>query len=201
MLAPQPITLAGDFVVLKPLQFSHARGLFEVLNSDASIWDLRPVYPPKSFQEMEEFIKKDLEYQDKGSSLTFTQMERKGGKIVGSTSFMTISVSNSSLEIGRTWLAKSWQRTGINTEAKFLLLRHAFETLEVNRVQLRTDLRNQQSQTAIEKLGAIREGVFRKDLLIRDGYFRDTVMYSILLNEWPAVREGLFKRMRKRSSQ
>ena len=201
MFPPQPTVLAGDFVVLEPLQISHTSGLFEVLNSDVSIWDLRPIYPPKSFQEMEELIKKDLEIQKNGSSLAFTQVERKSGEIVGSTSFMKIDVSNSTLEIGKTWITKHWQRTGINTEAKFLLLRHAFEILKVSRVQLRTDLRNLQSQAAIERLGAIREGVFRKDLLIREGYFRDTVMYSILSDEWHSIRERLTTLMQKKFAQ
>ena len=113
------------------------------------------------------------------------------GRVVGSTSYLNISRGDRGLEIGSTWLGRPWQRTGINTEAKYLLLRHAFEDLGAVRVQLKTDARNLQSQAAIERLGAVREGVLRKHMLVRDGHLRDSVMYSVTDDEWPAVKTRL----------
>jgi len=108
---------------------------------------------------------------------------------------MDIQRRHRGLEIGSTWLGKPWQRTGINTEAKYLLLRHAFEVLGAARVQLKTDLRNTQSQTAIARLGAVREGVLRKHKIVRDGFLRDSVMFSIIDDEWPAVKTRLERLM------
>jgi N-acetyltransferase len=185
---PQPITLAGRHVRLEPLSLAHAPELFAVLQIDSSVWRWLPPTPPATLTDMEALITTELDAQASGSKLIFAQIEQATGRVVGSTTYLDISRRDRRLEIGSTWIGKPWQRTGINTEAKYLLLRHAFEDLEAVRVQLKTDKRNLQSQAAIERLGAVREGVLRKHMLVHDGVIRDTVMYSILADEWPTVK-------------
>jgi RimJ/RimL family protein N-acetyltransferase len=188
---PKPITLAGQHVRLEPLTLAHAPDLFAALRIDPTVWQYRLVAPPATLAGMTALLREDLEAQARGAVVAFTQVERASGRPVGGTTYMNISRRDRGLEIGGTWLGKPWQRTGINTEAKYLLLRHAFEDLGAVRVQLKTDGRNRQSQVAIERLGAVREGVLRKHMLAGDGFLRDTVMYSILDEEWPAVKACL----------
>jgi RimJ/RimL family protein N-acetyltransferase len=188
---PQPITLAGRCVRLEPLSLAHAADLLEALALDPGIWRWWRVPPPETRAGLEKLIMADLEAQARGAIVVFAQIDTATGKAVGSTSYLNISRPDRGLEIGSTWLGKPWQRTGINTESKYLLLQHAFEYLGAVRVQLKTDLRNLQSQVAIARLGAVREGVLRKHMLVRDGYIRDSVMFSIVEAEWPAVRERL----------
>jgi RimJ/RimL family protein N-acetyltransferase len=195
MMNPLPITLTGRHVRLEPLTTAHAADLFAALSIDPSIWQWRTLAPPASLAEMEGQILEDLEAQVRGSVVAFAQVEVATGRAVGGTTYMNISRRDRGLEIGATWLGKPWQRTGINTEAKYLLLRHAFEALGAVRVQLKTDGRNLQSQAAIERLGAVREGVLRKHMLVRDGFFRDSVLYSIIAEEWPTVKQRLEQRM------
>ena len=126
-----------------------------------------------------------------GSQLPFAVVERATGRAIGSTRYLDIRRNDRGLEIGWTWLGAAYQRTPTNTESKYLLLRHAFDDLGTIRVQLKTDLRNERSQRAIERLGAIREGVLRKHVILWDGFIRDTAYYSILDNEWPGVRKRL----------
>jgi RimJ/RimL family protein N-acetyltransferase len=188
---PQPVTLAGRLVRLEPLMPEHASDLFAALSVDPSIWRWRPVTVPATLTEMEASLAANLAEQAQGTVVVFTQIETASGRAVGTTSYMNISRRDRGLEIGSTWLGKPWQRSGINTEAKYLLLRHAFEELGAVRVQLKTDARNVQSQQAIERLGAVREGVLRKHLVMADGFIRDTVMYSIIADEWPGVKQRL----------
>jgi RimJ/RimL family protein N-acetyltransferase len=128
-------------------------------------------------------------------TLMFAMVLRESGQPVGITSYLEIRPAHRGLEIGNTWIARPWQGTQVNPENKYLLLRHAFESLDALRVQLKTDGRNLRSQRAIEKLGALKEGVLRKHMILQDGYVRDTVMYSIIAEEWPRVREGLEARL------
>jgi RimJ/RimL family protein N-acetyltransferase len=188
---PQPVTLTGRHVRLEPLTPAHAPDLFAAISADPTIWRWWRESPPVDLAGMEAFVAATLQEQAGGSVIAFAQIDLKSGKAVGTTTYMEISRRDSGLEIGSTWLGKPWQRTGINTEAKYLLLRHAFEELGAVRVQLKTDLRNIQSQTAIARLGAVREGVLRKHRLVRDGYIRDTVMFSIIADEWPSVKARL----------
>jgi len=185
---PQPITLFGRQVRLEPQALAHAADLFAASQADPSIWRYRTMTAPATLAEMETLIRADLDAQARGAVLVFAQVEQASGKAVGSTSYLNISRRDRGLEIGSTWLGKPWQRSGINTEAKYLLLRHAFETLGAVRVQLKTDRRNVQSQTAIERLGAVREGILRRHMLMADGVFRDSVMYSITDDDWPYVK-------------
>jgi N-acetyltransferase len=192
---PQPIALAGQHVRLEPLTLCHAPQLFAAFMIDPSVWQWLPVVLPTTCAEMEALLAADLEAQASGAKVCFTQMERASGQEIGSTTYLDISRHDRRLEIGSTWIAKPWQRTGINTEAKYLLLRHAFEDLGAVRVQLKTDKRNLQSQAAIERLGAVREGILRKHMMVRDGFIRDTVLYSITEEDWPRVKDRLQKKM------
>jgi RimJ/RimL family protein N-acetyltransferase len=188
---PQPITLAGRHVRLEPLSLLHTADLFAALMIDRSVWQWLPPAPPATLGDLAALIAADLEAQAKGARVIFAQMALATGRAVGSTSYLDISRHDRRLEIGSTWIGKPWQRTGINTEAKYLLLEHAFESLGAVRVQLKTDKRNLQSQAAIERLGAVREGVLRKHMIVSDGFIRDTVMYSITMDEWPSVKQRL----------
>ena len=193
---PQPILLPGRSVRLEPLRLSHAADLFAALAVDPSIWRWWRVPPPSTLPEMEALLAASLEEQAQGTVVAFAQIEPASGRAVGGTTYLNISRRDRGLEIGSTWLGKPWQRTGMNTEAKYLLLRHAFEELGAVRVQLKTDARNLQSQAAIARLGAVREGVLRKHMRVRGGFLRDSVMYSIIDTEWPAVKlrlEGMMK--------
>jgi RimJ/RimL family protein N-acetyltransferase len=188
---PQPITLVGRHVRLEPLTLGHAADLLAALAIDPSIWQWLPIAPPDTLAGLEALLATELEAQAKGLNVLFAQIDQTTGRAVGHTTYLNINRPDRGLEIGSTWLGRPWQRTGINTEAKYLLLRHAFEDLGAVRVQLKTDRRNLQSQAAIERLGAIREGILRKHMLVRDGFIRDSVMYSIIDAEWPAVRARL----------
>jgi RimJ/RimL family protein N-acetyltransferase len=198
---PVPITLAGRCVRLEPLTTAHAPDLFAALSIDPSIWQWRTLAPAGSLAAMEEQVLADLQAQAQGDIVAFAQVEAGTNRAVGGTTYLNISRRDRGLEIGATWLGKPWQRTGINTEAKYLLLWHAFEALQAVRVQLKTDCRNLQSQAAIERLGAVREGVLRKHMLVRDGHLRDSVLYSILAEEWPAVKSRLEQKMAVYSSK
>jgi RimJ/RimL family protein N-acetyltransferase len=188
---PQPITLTGRHVRLEPLTPAHAPDLFTAIRIDPNIWRWWREVPPTELEGMQAFIAATLTEQADGNVVAFAQIEQAGQRAVGSTTYMSISRPDRGLEIGSTWLGKPWQRTGINTEAKYLLLRHAFEELGAARVQLKTDARNVQSQAAIERIGAVREGVLRKHRLVRDGFLRDSVMYSVIDDEWPRVKGRL----------
>lgn len=192
---PRPITLTGRHVRLEPLTLAHAPDLFDALSRDPSVWQWLGVKPPAAVEGMAELVAEDVQAQAQGTVLFFAQIELAGGRAVGRTSYLNISRRDRGLEVGHTWLGRPWQRTALNTEAKYLLLRYAFEQLGALRVQLKTDLRNRQSQAAIERLGAAREGVLRKHMVLRDGHVRDTVMYSILDDEWPAVKARLEARL------
>lgn len=136
-------------------------------------------------------IDEAVEASRAGTAHGFAIVSLKEGRAVGSTRFLDIRREHRALEIGWTWLAKSHHRTAVNTECKLLLLQHAFETLGAVRVQLKTDLRNERSQRAIERLGAVREGVHRKQLTVWNGYVRDSVFYSVIDTEWPGIKARL----------
>jgi RimJ/RimL family protein N-acetyltransferase len=148
-------------------------------------------YSMRTSQEFEQWADKALAEQSRGESLVFTTVERASNKIVGSTRFMNIDRANRRVEIGSTWIAPAWQRTAINTEAKYLMLRHAFETWQCVRVELKTDGLNHKSRNAILRIGGKEEGTLRKHLLTWTGRYRDTVYFSILDNEWPEAKAKL----------
>ena len=187
-----PITLTGRHVCLEPLTPAHAPELLRVAQ-DPEIWRHLSSGSLADPERMRLVISMALAEQAAGAWLPFAVIDTARGCAVGSTSYLEIAPRDERLEIGATWLAREVWRTAVNTECKFLLLRHAFETLGCRRVQLKTDIRNERSQTAIERLGAVREGVLRAHMRRADGTQRDTVMYSIIASEWPAVKARLEK--------
>jgi N-acetyltransferase len=185
----EPVTLEGAYVRLDPLTPQHAEALMRAGEPD-EIWTWLP-YRPRTREEFARYIDDALAGQAAGTQLPFALIECASGEAVGSTRYLNISPRDRRLEIGGTWLAPRAQRTAINTECKYLLLRHAFEARGCLRVELKTDARNTNSQRAIERIGASKEGVFRKHMLAQHAYQRDSVYYSIIDDDWPAVRARL----------
>ncbi len=185
-----PVTLTGNWVELVPLSLDHTADLWAVAE-DEEIWRYTLYDTPHSLEEMQGIVQDALVRQVRGEVLAFAQIERATGRAIGQTRYLDISIKDRHVEIGSTWLGRAYWRTPINTESKYLLLRHAFETLGCARVQLKTDLRNTRSQNAIERLGAVREGVLRKNMVVRGGYVRSSVYYSIVDEEWPAIKTRL----------
>ncbi|MCE9678924.1 GNAT family N-acetyltransferase [Shewanella sp. AS1] len=185
--------LVGELVVLEPLGREHIPAL-SIAVSDGQLWQLWYTSAPHP-EEMKAFVDKALEAEEQGEALAFVVRDKFSGKIVGSTRLMAWDQANRRLEIGHTWYAKSAQRTGINTEAKFLLLQYAFEVLDVIAVEFRTHWNNQRSREAITRLGAKQDGVLRNHRILKDGTIRDTVVYSIIDSEWPAVKQNLIHLM------
>lgn len=190
-----PITLEGRTVRLEPLSLAHHAQLCEAgLDFDLWHWIPQNVRTP---EDMRSYIEQALGEQARGTSLPFATLDQASGKVIGSTRYLNIDVSNLRVEIGATWLAKPWQRTAANTEAKYLMLRHAFEKLGCIRVELKTDSLNQRSRDAILRLGAQEEGTLRNHMLTWTGRIRHTVYYSIIDAEWPEVKarlEGMLAR-------
>jgi RimJ/RimL family protein N-acetyltransferase len=186
-----PLTLEGSVVRLEPIRPNHAQ-LFWEAAKDAldDIFRWIP-YSMKTPADFESLVDKAFEEQEGGESIVFATVERSSGRVVGSTRFMNIDRANRRVEIGSTWIAPAWQRTAVNTEAKYLMLRHAFEVWQCVRVELKTDALNQKSRNAILRLGAKEEGTLRKHLVTWTGRIRDSVYFSILDTEWPEVKARL----------
>ena len=189
-MQPEPVTLSGQFVRVEPLALAHAADL-ALVATEESVWSYMPVKVPQNQAEVETLIETALAEAKKGVRVPFAIIDPKAGRAVGSTSYLDIAPAHRRIEIGWTWLGAPARRTAINTECKYLLLKHAFETLGCGRVQLKTDARNLRSQAAIERLGAVKEGVLRRHMILPDGHVRDTVMYSITAAEWPVVLKRL----------
>jgi RimJ/RimL family protein N-acetyltransferase len=185
----EPVTLAGAHVALEPAAERHCADLLAA-GRDEVVWAWLPWARPESEADVAALIE-----GERAIALPFAQVEAASGRAVGFTTYRDIDERNRTLEIGGTWIGRPWWRTAINTEAKLLLLGHAFETLGANRVALKTDIRNERSQAAIARLGAVREGVLRHQYVRRDGSLRDTVIFSIVPAEWPAVKAGLQTRL------
>ena len=188
-LAVAPVTLESPWVRLEPLTPAHHAGLCAVgLDPDLWRWIPNPVY---TAGDMHAYIDTALQGQAAGTILPFATVEPATGRVIGSTRFGNIDRVNRHMEIGWTWVAGPWQRTAVNTAAKYLMLRHAFETLGCLRVELKTDLLNTRSRNAILRLGATQEGIFRNHVITSTGRVRHTVYFSILDGEWPTVKAGL----------
>jgi len=182
-------TLSGRHVRLEPIGEQHVASLFDAAQDD-DVWKWLPAQRPRTPGAIRQAL---LNAGD--TKIPFAQVEVASGRAVGVTMYLDVRPADGGVEIGGTWIGKPWWRTSINTEAKLLMLGHAFERCGANRVQLKTDSLNARSQQAIARLGAVREGVLRHHMLRRDGTFRDTVMFSVLAGEWPAVREHLRDRL------
>ncbi len=195
---PEPITLCGPHARLEPLSQDHFDGLTEAVK-DGELWKLWYTFVPRA-EDMRKEIDRRLGLQAAGSMLPFTVFDADG-KIAGMTTYMNVDTPNRRVEIGSTWYAKRVQRSAVNTQCKLLLLTHAFETLACRVVGLRTDNFNFASQRAIEGLGAKKDGVIRHHHPRRDGTVRDTVIYSILVTEWPDVKRHLELRLSRHSAR
>lgn len=188
-----PVTLEGRHVRLVPLSAEHVPALWEAGN-DADIWRWTLSHP-RSEADMARYVESALAKRDAGGALPFATLEAASGRVIGSTRFHNWEPPHPRVEIGYTWIARPWQRTAINTEAKYLMLRHAFETLGLLRVELRTDALNERSRAAILRLGATEEGTLRRHMINDSGRVRDTVYFSILDDEWPRVKERLEEKL------
>jgi N-acetyltransferase len=188
-----PVTLAGKHVRLEPLSFAHEAALNKAAG-DGELWNTDVTIIPKP-DGMNGYIQFALDGLNQGTQLPFVIVQLSENRIVGTTRFYDIFANDQKCAIGYTWLAKSVQRTPLNTEAKLLLLTHAFETWHCVRVELITDVRNEQSRAAILRIGAKQEGVLRKHIMLPSGRIRDSVVFSILDTEWPTVRTNLLTRL------
>jgi RimJ/RimL family protein N-acetyltransferase len=184
-----PVTLEGRHVRLEPLAKAHLARLAEV-GLDEELWRWIPTQV-RTAEELVAYIETALQEQERGVSLPFAILERATSRAIGSTRYGNIERTHHRVEIGWTWVARNWQRTAVNTEAKYLLLRHAFETLGCMRVELKTDSLNERSRTAILRIGAQEEGIFRNHMITASGRIRHTVYFSIVESEWPAVKTRL----------
>jgi RimJ/RimL family protein N-acetyltransferase len=194
--ADSPLTLEGSFIRLEPIRPDHAELFWEVSKADLEdIFRWIP-YSMKTREDFERLIDKAFTEQERAESIVFATVERKSGRTVGSTRFMNIDRANRRVEIGSTWIAPAWQRTPVNTEAKYLMLRHAFEVWGCVRVELKTDALNQKSRNAILRIGAKEEGTLRRHVVTWTGRIRDSVYFSILDDEWPEVKTKLEARLR-----
>lgn len=192
-----PLTLTGAIVRLEPIRREHQQLFWEVAQNDLEDifrWIPYAMRTPDDFRKL---VDKALAEQDRGESVVFATVERSSGRVIGSTRFMNIDRSNRRVEIGSTWIAPAWQRTAVNTEAKYLMLRHAFEVWRCIRVELKTDGLNQKSRNAILRIGAKEEGTLRRHLVTWTGRVRDTVYFSILDDEWPEAKRKLEARLIK----
>jgi len=192
----EPVTLTGRVVRLEPLRMEHAAELYEA-GRDPAIWTYMSMRAPRSLDDIEQFITDALQARDEGLCQPFATIDLAQGRAVGSTRYHGWTLRDRGVEIGWTWLTPLVQRTGINTECKYLLLRHAFEVLGAIRVQLKTHHLNFKSQRAIERLGAVREGVLRNHMIMPDGSYRHSVFYSIIESEWPQIKAGLEAKMQR----
>lgn len=189
------ITLEGRAVRLVPLQREHGSLLWDAMKEHAEELFRWIPYPMRTAEDSARFIEQVLAEHQRGASVPFATIDRSSGKMAGSTRYMSIDVANRHVEIGSTWIAPAWQRTAVNTEAKYLMLRHAFETWKCLRVEFKTDSLNEKSRTAIARLGAKEEGTFRNHMVTSTCRIRHSVYFSIVDTEWPEVKRRLEERM------
>ena len=186
----KPVVLTGDYVRLEPMTEDHIPGLAEI-GVGQPFWDFMLYGNISTVDDMRSWVLDILSRAEKGTDLPFVALHLASGRVAGATRYLNIMPKDRGLEIGGTWYGPEFQRTVVNTECKYLLLCHAFETLGCIRVQLKTDLRNERSQRAIERIGAVKEGVLRNHMILPDGRYRHSVFYSILDMEWPEVKRRL----------
>ena len=192
----KPIILQGKYVRLEPMTEAHAPALAEI-GVGQPLWDFMVYGRMETADDMREWVQDILGRAEKGTDVPFVAIHIDSGRVAGASRYMNIMPNDRGLEIGGTWYGPEFQRTVVNTECKYLLLQHAFEKLSCIRVQLKTDLRNERSQKAIERIGAVKEGVLRNHMILPDGYYRHSVYYSILDTEWPSVKIRLQEMMNR----
>ncbi|WP_027611514.1 GNAT family N-acetyltransferase [Pseudomonas sp. URIL14HWK12:I6] len=186
-------TLQGPRILLRPLQYTDADALLQAA-ADGELWNLTVTVVP-SASTIDSYLKKALDGRDAGTVMPFVIVLKDSGEVIGSTRFWKIDPLNRKLEIGSSWISARWQKSFVNTEAKYLMLRHAFEVLDCVRVQFTTDENNQKSRNAILRLGAQQEGIVRHERIMPDGRKRNSVRFSIIDDEWPQVRQVLEQKL------
>ena len=196
MMEVTPVVLIGQHVRLEPLTEAHMSGL-AAIGVGQSFWHFMLYGEMNTAQHMQNWVRDILGRAEKGTDLPFVAIHLESGRVAGATRYLNIMPHDRGLEIGGTWYGLEFQRTPVNTECKYLLMSHAFETLGTIRVQLKTDSRNERSQKAIERIGAKKEGILRNHMILPDGRYRDSVFYSILDTEWAEVKMNLEAMMRK----
>jgi RimJ/RimL family protein N-acetyltransferase len=196
MMDVKPVVLTGQFVRLEPLTEDHTASLAAV-GMDESIWEYMPYGAMNNEDDIRRWVRTILDRRAEGTDLPFVVMHKASGRVAGTTRYMEIRPEHNGLEIGGTWYGAEFRRTQVNTECKYLLLRQAFEELGCIRVQLKTDSRNERSQRAIERLGAVKEGILRNHMILPDGYIRHSIYYSIINSEWPRVKLKLEEMLAK----
>jgi RimJ/RimL family protein N-acetyltransferase len=190
----EPVVLEGEFVRLEPLKIEHFDALCEV-GLDESLWKLTANIV-ETRDDLRRYVENALKDFEKKIALPFVTMDRAQNKIVGSTRFGNIDTNNRKVEIGWTWINPAWQRTYINSEAKILMLTHAFENWKCIRVELKTDALNDKSKNAMRRMGATEEGTLRNHMITESGRFRDSVFFSIIDSEWQDVKANLTAKLR-----
>ena len=192
----QPVVLQGRHVRLEPLSLDHHLPLCEV-GLDEDLWRWIP-FQIQTNAEMLQYIRTALQWQTDGTAVPFATVEQTTNKVIGSTRYMNIDRQHKRVEIGSTWVAGPWQRSVVNTEAKYVMLKHAFEDLGCIRVELKTDFLNERSRNAILRIGAKQEGIFRNHIICASGRIRDSVYFSIVDREWPEVKKNLEQKLQSR---
>lgn len=189
----EPVALEGAHIRLEPLALTHHDAL-SAIGLEEELWRWTP-NEVRTSQDMLRYIEAALAEQARGVALPFAVIDRSRDRVAGSTRYMNIDVANRRLEIGSTWYGREWRRTGVNTECKYLLLRHAFETLGAMRVEFKTDSLNTASRNALLRIGALQEGIFRNHMMTYSGRIRHTVYFSIINDDWAAVKADLEKKL------
>ncbi len=186
----RPVVLSGKHVRLEPMSEAHVSGLAEI-GIGHKFWDFMVYGNIESIEDMHDWVLDIMSRSEKGTDLPFVVIHLASGRVAGATRYLNIMPKDRGLEIGGTWYGIDFQRTAVNTECKYLLLSHAFEKLGAIRVQLKADLRNERSQKAMERIGAKKEGILRNHMILPNGMYRDTVLYSIIDTEWEQIKTKL----------
>jgi len=192
----EPVILQGQIIRLEPLTSEHLEGLCEV-GLDPDLWRFTTTMV-QTREDMKAYLEEALKYDQQGTARPFATISLESGQVIGCTRFGNIDLHNRHVEIGWTWVGVPWHRTAVNTEAKYLMLRYAFETLRCIRVEFKTDAINERSRQAILRIGAKEEGTLRNHMIVHDGRYRHTVYFSVIESEWPAVKSDLEAKLRER---
>jgi len=196
MMTIQPVRLTGSIVRLEPLSEAHVSDL-AVAGQDEAIWKFLPYGNLNTEAKMSEHVKLLLARAAQGTDLPFAVVLLESNKPIGCSRYLEIREDHRALEIGGTWYGRVYRRSGVNTECKYLLIKHAFEDLGCIRVQFKTDVRNQRSQKSLERIGAVKEGTLRNQMITADGHVRDSIYYSIIESEWSSVKANLEEKLKR----
>jgi N-acetyltransferase len=193
------VTLQGDHVRLEPLAAEHLDGLCE-FGLDPELWRWTTI-SLRTREDMMDYLQTALESEQEGTARPFATISLQSGQVIGCTRFGNVDLHNRHVEIGWTWVGVPWHRTAVNTEAKYLMLRHAFETFGCIRVEFKTDSVNERSRRALLRIGAREEGTLRNHMIVHDGRYRHSVFFSVIESEWPAVKQDLEAKLLRKDEE